>query len=129
MQVAPGVPYRCWLHVRRGSQNQRGVPGILYVQFSGAVDKEGRDLFPIGTNRSLLVKGTPQDRWTWAGKDLSQPQAPEAPLLYFKAAGEVTVRVTSGVGGSGFDQFVLSPQRYLEKAPADAILPKPSPRR
>jgi hypothetical protein len=129
VQVAPGVPYRLWVHLRRGSQLQRATPGILHVQFTGAVDKEGNDLFPIGTNRSLLLRGTAQDRWGWVGKDLGQPQGPDAPLLYFKGGGEATVRVTSGVGGSGFDQFVLSPQRFLEKPPPDSVLPKADPRR
>jgi hypothetical protein len=124
VQVRAGVPYRLWLHVRRGSHNMKTVPGILWVQFDSAVDKEGRPLYPIGTKQALAVRGTRADKWIWSGKDLGDAAATE-PLLYFKASGDVTVRITSGVGGAAFDQFVLSPLKYLEKPPADFVVPKP----
>lgn len=124
MQVRAGVPYRLWLHLRRGSTSMKAVPGILWVQFDAAVDKDGRPVYPIGTKSALAVRGTRADKWIWTGKDLGDAGATE-PLIFFKASGEVTVRVTSGVGGAAFDQFVLSPLKYLDKPPTEAVVPKP----
>jgi hypothetical protein len=43
-------------------------------------------------------------------------------LVTFKSAGEINVRLQAGMEGVGFDQLVLSPARYLEKPPADAVV-------
>ena len=43
-------------------------------------------------------------------------------LVTFRTSGEVTVRVQAGAEGVGFDQLVLSPSRFLEKAPTDAVV-------
>jgi hypothetical protein len=40
----------------------------------------------------------------------------------FAAAGEVTVRIQAGMEGVGFDQVVLSPAKYLETAPTEAVV-------
>ena len=124
MQVRAGVPYRLWLHLRRGSKDMKAVPGILWAQFDGAVDKDGRPVYSMGTRSALAIRGTRADKWIWVGRDLGDANTTE-PLIYFKASGEVTVRITSGVGGAAFDQFVLSPLKYLEKPPTEAVVPKP----
>jgi hypothetical protein len=123
VQVRAGVPYRMWLHIRRASREGRPIPGLLYVQFDGAVDKEGREIFRIGTKDAISVRGTTQNLWMWSGRDMAE--AGVEPILYFKTSGEVTVRVTGGAGGAGFDQFLLSPARFLEKAPSAPVVPKP----
>ena len=124
MQVRAGVPYRMWLHIRRASREGNPVPGLLYVQFDSSVDKEGREIYRIGTKDAIFVRGTTANLFMWSGKDLADPTATE-PLLYFKTSGEVTVRVTGGAGGAGFDQFLLSPARFLEKPPTVPVVPKP----
>jgi hypothetical protein len=48
----------------------------------------------------------------------------DEPLVYFKETGEVTVRLQAGMEGVGFDQFVLSPFRFLEDKPTEAIVEK-----
>jgi hypothetical protein len=45
-------------------------------------------------------------------------------MVSFKNGGSVTVRVQAGMEGVGFDQIVLSPARYLDKPPAEAVVPK-----
>ena len=40
-------------------------------------------------------------------------------------AGDVTVRVQAGMEGVGFDQLVLSPSKFLEKAPSESVVAKP----
>jgi hypothetical protein len=43
-------------------------------------------------------------------------------LIRFKSAGEVTVRIQAGMEGVGFDQVVLSPARFLDTPPAEAVV-------
>jgi len=45
-------------------------------------------------------------------------------LVYFRASGDVSVRVQAGMEGVGFDQFLLSPAQFLEKPPSEAIVQK-----
>ncbi len=87
----------------------RPTPGLLWVQFDG-------DPWKIGTADAIEVRGSDQNRWSWAG--------PDSPIT-FRTSGDVTVRLTAGVGGAAFDQFVLSPLQYLEKPPAGPVVPKP----
>jgi len=46
------------------------------------------------------------------------------PLVYFGVSGEVTVRLQAGMEGVGFDQFLLSPDRFLNQPPTEAIVEK-----
>ncbi len=122
--VRAGTPYRVWVHLRRGSYEMKTVPGHLWVQFGAAVDRDGRAVYPIGTREALSLRGTTDDRWVWTDRDLGEP-ATVPPPVFFKSSGEVVVKITIGIGGTAFDQLVLSPLRYLEKAPSEAIVPKP----
>lgn len=117
-----GVPYRLWVHLRAAVGKKK--PGVLYVQFSDAVDRGGKDVFRMNTAQFLTLRGTERDRWAWVGRDLADARSQE-PVLYFRTTGEVSVRVTVGDAGSAFDQLVLSPSRYFEKPPADPVVPKP----
>jgi hypothetical protein len=45
-------------------------------------------------------------------------------LVRFGKSGEVTVRMQAGQEGVGFDQFLLSPERFLEQPPTEAIVRK-----
>jgi len=42
----------------------------------------------------------------------------------FQKNGEVTVRLQGGAEGVGFDQFILSPARFVEKAPTEPVVSK-----
>ena len=61
------------------------------------------------------MRGPEKEGWVWVGSDR---------LVSFRAA-EVTVRVQAGMEGVGFDQLVLSPSKFLEKAPSENVVAKP----
>jgi hypothetical protein len=92
---------------------------VLWPQFSDAVDGEGREVYRPGTGSYLTARGPEQEGWAWVGCDPPDNSSP--PLVYFGTGGPVTVRLQAGMEGVGFDQFVLSPARFLETAPSGAI--------
>ena len=59
------------------------------------------------------------------GCDRADPKSP-GPLVHFRASGEVSVRIQAGMEGVGFDQVVLSPARFLDEPPSEAVVAKPS---
>jgi hypothetical protein len=46
-------------------------------------------------------------------------------LVRFRTTGDVSVRFQAGMEGVGFDQVLLSPARFLEKPPSEAVVAKP----
>jgi len=93
----------------------------VYVQLSDAVDKANKAVFRPGTGSYLTAQGPAQQGWKWVGCDNSK--SPDS-LVYFRASGDVSVRVQAGMEGVGFDQFLLSPAQFLEKPPSEAIVQK-----
>jgi serine/threonine protein kinase len=124
VRVHPGIPYRAWVRVRRGVRAGRPEEGLLYLQVSGAVDPEGKEAWDPGSKSRILLRGTLDSPWKWASRDLADSTSVE-PVIRFRVGGEVTVRLGASGSGSGFDQVVLSPRRFLDGPPAEAILPKP----
>lgn len=118
VKVQRGVPYRCWIHMKVGAPKGKSQANVLWVQFSDAVDKASREVFRPGTGSYLTARGPTQEGWTWVGCESSEP------LMHFRTGGDVTVRVQAGMEGVGFDQFLLSPGRFLEHAPSEAIVKK-----
>jgi hypothetical protein len=113
------VPYRCWIHMKVGAAKGKSQANLLWVQISDAVDGAGRAVFRPGTGSYLTARGPARSGWAWVGCD-----APE-PLIRFPADGEVTVRLQAGMEGVGFDQVVLSPTRFRDQPPTEAIVRKP----
>lgn len=124
-RVHRGVPYRCWIHMKVGRPKGRSQANRLYVQFTDAVDRAQREVLRPGTGSFLTAQGPAREGWAWVGCEAGGPGS-AASLVHFKTGGEVTVRVQAGMEGVGFDQVLLSPARYLEKAPAEAVVPKPA---
>ena len=116
VKVQRGVPYRCWIHMKVGAPKGKSQANVLWVQFSDAVDKASREVFRPGTGSYLTARGPTQEGWTWVGCESSEP------LMHFRTGGDVTVRVQAGMEGVGFDQFLLSPARFLEHPPSEAIV-------
>jgi hypothetical protein len=112
------------VRVRRGVRAGRPEEGLLYLQVSGAVDPEGKEAWDPGSKSRILLRGTLDSPWKWASRDLADSTSVE-PVIRFRVGGEVTVRLGASGSGSGFDQVVLSPRRFLDGPPAEAILPKP----
>jgi serine/threonine-protein kinase len=122
--VQSGIPYRFWIHMKVGAPKKRSQSNLFYVQFTQAVDKAGKEIFALGSREYLTVRGPTREGWLWVGRDLADPKSAE-PAIYFRAPGEVTIRIAAGMEGVGFDQVVLSPARYLDKPPAEAVVPLP----
>jgi hypothetical protein len=115
VEVQQGIPYRCWIHMKVGAPQGVSQANKVWVQFSAAADKDNRDAFTLGSGSYLTAQGPTTQGWTWVGCGESQ--------IYFKSS-PVTVRVQAGMEGVGFDQFVLSPARFLDKPPSEAVVSK-----
>lgn len=121
--VQAGVPYRCWVHMKVGAPKGKSQANKLWVQFSDAVDQAGHPVLKPGTGSYLTARGPTQQGWAWVSCDGTSPGATES-LVRFRANGEITVRVQAGMEGVGFDQFVLSPARFLDKSPTEPVVQK-----
>ena len=120
VQVLGGVPYRCWIHMKVGPPKGVALANRLWLQFSNAVDENGRETLRPGTRSYLTARGPAQPGWAWVRCNSSEPGADG--LIRFRAGGEVTVRVQAGMEGVGFDQLVLSPARFLNAPPTEAVV-------
>lgn len=119
--VQPGVPYRCWVHMKVGAPKGKSQANKLWVQFTGAVDQAGKEVLKPGTGSYLTARGPIREGWAWVACEGTSPGVTES-LVRFQTSGEITVRVQAGMEGVGFDQFVLSPARFLEQPPTEAVV-------
>ena len=121
--VHAGVPYRCWLHMKVGAPKGLSTANKAWVQFTGAVDAAGNEVFAPDTGSFLTAQGPTEEGWSWVGCDLPDA-APAQSLVTFRTTGEANVRIQAGMEGVGFDQVVLSPAQFLESPPAAAVVEK-----
>lgn len=122
VRVRGGVAYRCWIHMKVGPPLGVSRANMFWVQFTGAVDQAGDEALAPRTGSYLTARGPTQPGWVWVGCDPEQRGVDR--LVRFHSSGEITVRLQAGMEGVGFDQFVLSPARYLEHPPTTAIVPR-----
>jgi hypothetical protein len=120
--VQGGVPYRCWVHLKVGEAKGRSTANVVWVQFSNSVDQANHEVFHPGTKSYLTAQGSTVPGWTWVG--CNAPPAGSGSLVYFSGNGETTVRIQAGAEGVGVDQFVLSPAKYLNEPPSEAVAEK-----
>lgn len=120
--VRSGVSYRCWIHMKVGPPKGVSQANKLFVQFTGAVDKTNKEILKPRTASYLTAEAPAQVGWRWVACDPG-PNVSE-PLVRFRSNGDVTVRLQGGAEGVGFDQFLLSPVRFLDKAPTEPVVPK-----
>jgi hypothetical protein len=118
--VRAGVAYRCWIHMKVGAPKRLSQANKLFVQVTGAVDKANKEILKPRSASYLTAQGPAQVGWAWVG---CAPAAGD-PLVRFGTGGEVTVRLQGGAEGVGFDQFLLSPARFLDKPPAEPVVRK-----
>lgn len=123
IQVQSGIPYRCWIHMKVGEPKGRSTANVVWVQFSDSVDQANQEVFRPGTKSYLTAQGPTHSGWEWVGCDAEGLNVAESPI-YFPASGEVTVRIQAGAEGVGFDQFLLSPERFLNGPPTESIVEK-----
>jgi len=124
VKVQSGVPYRCWIHMKVGTPKGKSQANKFWVQFSDAMDKAGKEILKPRTGSYLTAQGPTQSGWAWVSCDLEGAKSSAESLVYFQTSGEITVRMQAGMEGVGFDQFILSPAKFLEKPPAEAIVKK-----
>ena len=120
VQVQKDVPYRCWIHMKVGEAQGRSTANIVYVQFSKSVDASSQEIFRLSTNSYLTAQGPTQPGWTWVPCDAEDAES----IIYFESSGPVRVRVQAGAEGVGLDQFVLSPAKFLNEPPTEAVVEK-----
>jgi hypothetical protein len=118
--VRSGVDYRCWIHMKVGEPKGVSTANKLFVQFSGAVDKANKEVLRPGTGSYLTAEGPTQVGWAWVACE----EAGDDRRGRCQKNGEVTVRLQGGAEGVGFDQFILSPARFVEKAPTEPVVAK-----
>jgi hypothetical protein len=123
VRVERGVPYRCWVHMKVGAPKGKSQANMLWVQFSDAVDRANKEVLKPGTGSYLTARGPAGAGWTWVGCDRPDSKSSE-PLIFFRTSGDVTVRLQAGMEGVGFDQFLLSPARFLKQPPTEAVVTK-----
>jgi hypothetical protein len=119
MQVQRNVPYRCWIHMKVGAPKGKSQANMVFVQFTDAMDKSNKEAYKPGTGSYLTARGSTSEGWKWVGCD-----APSGPTLVSFKNSNVTVRIQAGMEGVGFDQVVLSPARFLDRPPAEAVVAK-----
>ena len=120
--VRGGVSYRCWIHMKVGPPKGVSQANKLFVQFTGAVDKTNKEILKPRSASYLTAEAPAHVGWRWVACDPG-PNVSE-PLVRFRSNGDVTVRLQGGAEGVGFDQFLLSPARFLDKAPTEPVVPK-----
>ena len=116
------IAYRCWVHMKVGAPKGVSQANKLFVQFTGAVDKANKEILKPRSASYLTAEAPAHAGWRWVACD--PPPGVSEPLVRFRSNGDVTVRLQGGAEGVGFDQFLLSPVRFLDKAPTEPVVPK-----
>ena len=114
--AAAGVPYHLWF--RMAAEGNSYTNDSMFVQFSGAVDAQGRAVNQIGTTAATVViveegSGAGVSGWGWNDDAYGTLAAP----VYFGASGLQTIRIQQREDGIMWDQLVLSAGRYLSTRP------------
>lgn len=120
VQVQKDIPYRCWIHMKVGEAKGRSTANIVYVQFSKSVDESSQEVFRLSTNSYLTAQGPTQPGWTWVPCDAEGGES----MVYFESSGPVRVRIQAGAEGVSLDQFVLSPDKFLNEPPSEPVVEK-----
>jgi hypothetical protein len=102
-----------------GTAKGKSQANLIFAQFTSAVDAKKQPTLVPESASFLSLRGPTKPGWAWVSTSPS-----DAKTVTFAASGEVTVRFQAGMEGVGFDQFVLSPARYMESPPSDAVVKK-----
>ena len=114
---APAGTYRLWLRMRGAADSKFNES--VFVQFSNATGPSGAPLWPIGSDRALLVNledcsNCGISSWGW------QDNAwwlTESSVVTFATSGAQTIRIQTREDGVDVDQIVLSPATFFSSAP------------
>lgn len=114
----PNTQYHLWMRMR--ADKNSWTNDSVFVQFSDAIDKKGKPVARLSTNDALKGfleegNGAGLSEWGWndnAYGDLGVD-------VMFGKAGTQTIRIQTREDGVSVDQIVLSPVKYLKKAPGN----------
>jgi hypothetical protein len=117
-QADANRPYRLWMRAR--AERNAFTNDSAFVQFSGAVDPDGRPVYRIGTTDATVIvleedQGMGLAGWGWA--DNGWGAGVLGPEIRFETTGPQTLRIQTREDGLRFDQIVLSAEQYLTDAP------------
>jgi hypothetical protein len=113
-----GVAYRLW--IRGIAENDDWANDSAYVQFSNSVTATGQPTFRIGTSSATTYileecSGCAMSRWGW--EDNGYGSGVLGQVIYFGESRPQRLRIQGREDGLGFDQIVLSTERYFNVAP------------
>jgi hypothetical protein len=112
-----GVQYRVWLRLAAAGNSKWN--DSVYLQYDRVVNVSGKPRLRIGTTSDVLVNRQPcagcaiagwgwEDSAYWTG---------QTGMVRFAVSGTQTLRIQTREDGVRIDQIVISPARYLSKAP------------
>jgi hypothetical protein len=113
-----GTAYRLWLRGR--AESDHWANDSVFVQYSGSVTAGGTPAWRSGSTDAVAVNledcsGCGISGWGW--QDDGWGVGVLGPLVYFGSDGTQTIRVQTREDGFSIDQIVLSPEKYLTRAP------------
>ncbi len=118
------VKYVLWMRQRRGAD--AASQNAVWLTIPDAVGADGQawpaimlQFFTNQGNRDTPTRGwTAHDQYREARRD------PATHQFSFKTTGEHTLRIACCEDGTGFDQIIISAEKYLKSAPDVEIVPK-----
>jgi hypothetical protein len=118
----PTLEYKLWIRGKADSNNWAN--DSVFVQFSDAVDKDGKPVYRIGTTSGLAVNleecsGCGLSGWGWEDDGWGAVNTPGVTLRFPKAEWQ-RLRIQIREDGFSFDQIVLSARKYKTQRPGTA---------
>ena len=112
-----GVQYRVWLRLAAAGNSKWN--DSVYLQYDQVVNVSGKPRLRIGTTSDVLVNRQPCagcaiSGWGWED---SAYWTGQTGMVRFAVSGTQTLRIQTREDGVRIDQIVISPARYLSKAP------------
>jgi hypothetical protein len=109
--------YRLWLRLKATGNSKWNES--VWVQFSGATDRNGTAKWRIGSTSALLVNledcsACGVSGWGWQDNAY---WVSDSSIVKFPTGGTQTLRIQTREDGVTIDQIVLSPGTYLASAP------------
>jgi hypothetical protein len=113
-----GTEYRLWIRGRAAGDSFAN--DSAFVQFTGTIDSAGQPIYRIGSTTATAFvledcRGCGVSGWGW--QDNGYGAGELGPTIRFAVSGLQTIRIQTREDGLSIDQIVLSPSRYLTRAP------------